>query len=155
MCIRDRLLEKYLAMLDDQLKKAQTAYEDAAKIRDKNIGMYKEAQQLQGCLLYTSQLHLFLPLLPMLFMVKLQDLFLTEEKQASLWLLELIRLTAQSRTVFLLLLTLLQNLTMRMLLTVSPILRQSTRMHWVTAMRSVQTTLFMYLTVTSIRAHTT
>ena len=42
------LLEKYLAMLDDQLKKAQTAYEDAAKIRDKNIGMYKEAQQLQG-----------------------------------------------------------------------------------------------------------
>ena len=42
------ILEKHLNIVKKQLKKAQTAYEDAAKIRDKNRDMYTEAQQLQG-----------------------------------------------------------------------------------------------------------
>ena len=50
------ILEKYLVMLDDQLKKAQTEYENAAKIRDKNRDMYTEAQQLQDLFAQKKQI---------------------------------------------------------------------------------------------------
>ena len=85
-----------------------------------------------------SQPHLSLLLLPTLFMVRLLDLFRMEEKQASRWHLELTRLTEQSRTDFLLPWTLLQNWTMKMPLTESPILRRSTRMHLAILRKSVQ-----------------
>lgn len=42
------VLERYLVILDDQLKKAQKLYEDAAEIRDKKRDIYIEAQQLQS-----------------------------------------------------------------------------------------------------------
>ena len=74
-----------------------------------------------------------------------------DEKQASRWHLELTRPTAQSRTDFLLPSTLLQNWTMKMPLTESPILRPSTRMLWDIQKKNVQRTLFMYLTDTLTR----
>ena len=43
-----KVLERYLVILDDQLKKAQKLYEDAAEIRDKKRDIYIEAQQLQS-----------------------------------------------------------------------------------------------------------
>ncbi len=64
---------------------------------------------------------------------------------------ELTRPTAQSRTDFLLPSTLLQNWTMKMPLTESPILRPSTRMLWDIQKKNVQRTLFMYLTDTLTR----
>lgn len=42
------VLEKYLVMLEDQLKKAQKAYKDAAEMRDKKRDIYTKSQQLQG-----------------------------------------------------------------------------------------------------------
>ena len=98
-----------------------------------------------------SQPHLSLLLLPTLFMVRLLDLFRMEEKQVNLLHLAQTHLTVQSRTVFLLPWTLLPSLTMKMLLTVSPILRQSILMLWDTVMTSVQRIWYMYLTDTLIR----
>ena len=81
----------------------------------------------------------------------LQIDFRMEEKQVNRWHLVLTRPTAQSRTDFLLPLTLLQNWIMKMLSMVSPILRLSTLMLWDTQKKNVQRTLFVYLTDTLIR----
>lgn len=42
------VLDRYLIILDNRLKKAQKFYEDAAEIRDKKRDIYIEAQQLQS-----------------------------------------------------------------------------------------------------------
>ena len=48
-------LERYLVILDDQLKKAQKLYEDAAEIRDKKRDIYIEAQHLQSLFIQRKQ----------------------------------------------------------------------------------------------------
>ena len=49
------VLERYLVILDNQLKKAQKLYEDAAEIRDKKRDIYIEAQQLQSLFIQRKQ----------------------------------------------------------------------------------------------------
>ena len=49
------VLERYLVILDDQLKKAQKLYEDAAEIRDEKRDIYIEAQQLQSLFIQRKQ----------------------------------------------------------------------------------------------------
>lgn len=49
------VLERYLVILDNQLKKAQKLYEDAAEIREKKRDIYIEAQQLQGLFIQRKQ----------------------------------------------------------------------------------------------------
>lgn len=50
------VLERYLVILDNQLKKAQKLYEDAAEIRDKKRDIYIEAQQLQSLFIQRKQI---------------------------------------------------------------------------------------------------
>ena len=49
------VLERYLVILDNQLKKAQKLYEDAAEIREKKRDIYIEAQQLQSLFIQRKQ----------------------------------------------------------------------------------------------------
>lgn len=49
------VLERYLVILDNQLKKAQKLYEDAEEIRDKKRDIYIEAQQLQSLFIQRKQ----------------------------------------------------------------------------------------------------
>ena len=49
------VLERYLVILDNQLKKVQKLYEDAAEIRDKKRDIYIEAQQLQSLFIQRKQ----------------------------------------------------------------------------------------------------
>lgn len=49
------VLERYLVILDNQLKKAQKLYEDAAEIREKKREIYIEAQQLQSLFIQRKQ----------------------------------------------------------------------------------------------------
>ena len=50
------VLERYLVILDNQLKKAQKLYEDAAEIREKKRDIYIEAQQLQSLFIQRKQI---------------------------------------------------------------------------------------------------
>lgn len=49
------VLERYLVILDNQLKKAQKLYEDAAEIREKKRDIYIEAQQLRSLFIQRKQ----------------------------------------------------------------------------------------------------
>lgn len=49
------VLERYLVILDNQQKKAQKLYEDAAEIREKKRDIYIEAQQLQSLFIQRKQ----------------------------------------------------------------------------------------------------
>lgn len=49
------VLERYLVILDNQLKKAQKLYEDAAEIREKKRDIYIEAQQFQSLFIQRKQ----------------------------------------------------------------------------------------------------
>ena len=96
-----------------------------------SIATHTEIQSLQLLSLQSHQ---------MLFTVRLQVHFLTAEKPASRFHRVLTQATVQSRTVFLLHLTLLLSFLMSTLLTVFQILRQSTRVLSDTTMTSVLTT---------------
>ena len=96
-----------------------------------SIATHTEIQSLQLLSLQSHQ---------MLFTVRLQVHFLTAEKQASRFHRVLTQATVQSRTVFLLHLTLLLSFLTSTLLTVFQILRQSTRVLSDTTMTSVLTT---------------
>ena len=96
-----------------------------------SIATHTEIQSLQLLSLQSHQ---------MLFTVRLQVHFLTAEKQANHFHRVLTQATVQSRTVFLLHLTLLLSFLTSTLLTVFQILRQSTRVLSDTTMTSVLTT---------------
>ena len=96
-----------------------------------SIATHTEIQSLQLLSLQSHQ---------MLFTVRLQVHFLTAEKPASRFHRVLTQATVQSRTVFLLHLTLLLSFLTSTLLTVFQILRQSTRVLSDTTMTSVLTT---------------
>ena len=117
--------------------------------------IHAQTEQVPHIQTFCSRQHLSLQLHLTLYMVRLQDLFRTEEKLESHFHQELTRLTAQSRADFLLLLTLLLSFHTSLHLTESLIHRQSTQVHLDILMKSVKRTLLTYWMDTSIREHIT